>query len=92
VTALRAQLGGRVCHRVHDAGTAEMALGDLYPDALAVVQAITSTEQGVAVTTTDRGWMRVRSTLPTTEQARQIAREWAHRAPDLPYLREEVTG
>ncbi|GAA4960019.1 FtsK/SpoIIIE domain-containing protein [Streptomyces heliomycini] len=46
VTALRAQLGGRICHRVNDPGTAEMTLGDLNKDAVAVAQAITPEERG----------------------------------------------
>lgn len=46
VTALRAQLGGRICHRVNDEASAEMALGDLSPDAIAVAQAITEDEKG----------------------------------------------
>jgi S-DNA-T family DNA segregation ATPase FtsK/SpoIIIE len=33
VTALRAQLGGRICHRVTDPETAKMTIGDLFPDA-----------------------------------------------------------
>ncbi|WP_237534519.1 FtsK/SpoIIIE domain-containing protein, partial [Streptomyces sp. SID3343] len=48
-TALRAQLAGRVCHRVSDPGTAEMALGDLNPDAVDAAQAITTDEPGVAI-------------------------------------------
>ncbi|WP_262403318.1 FtsK/SpoIIIE domain-containing protein [Actinomadura sp. CNU-125] len=34
ITALRAQLSGRVCHRVNDPETAHMALGDLDPACL----------------------------------------------------------
>ncbi|GAB2599456.1 FtsK/SpoIIIE domain-containing protein [Streptomyces capparidis] len=91
VTALRAQLAGRVCHRVNDPGTAEMALGDLSPDAITVAQAITADEQGVAVTTDEHGaWTRARSTLTTTDRAKRTARDCAHLTPDLPALREEA--
>ena len=84
VTALRAQLAGRICHRVLDKGTAEMALGDLDKDALAVAQQITAAQQGVAVTFTDGGgWMRARSLLTTPEQARRTAEKYAHLAPPL---------
>lgn len=86
VTALRAQLGGRICHRVNDPGTAEMTLGDLSPDAVAVAQSITEDEQGVAVTTIGGRWVRARSTLTTTGQAREIAAKHADLTPDMPAL------
>ncbi|MGK4582560.1 FtsK/SpoIIIE domain-containing protein [Kitasatospora sp. HPMI-4] len=95
VTALRAQLGGRVCHRVSDPGTAEMALGDLDKDALAAAQQITPTEQGVAITIGDDGqWLRARSIHITPTQARRTARKYAHLAPSWPGLTEttETTG
>ncbi|GCD46790.1 FtsK/SpoIIIE domain-containing protein [Streptomyces paromomycinus] len=85
VTALRAQLGGRICHRVHDSGTAEMTLGDLNKDAVAVAQSITAAERGVAVCTgTDGGWVRARSHLTTTEEARNAAAKHAASTPLLP--------
>ncbi|GCB48562.1 FtsK/SpoIIIE domain-containing protein [Streptomyces sp. NL15-2K] len=87
VTALRAQLGGRICHRVNDPGTAEMALGDLNKDAVAVAQAITAEERGVAVCTgPDGGWSRARSHLTTTEEAVSTARKHAAMTPELPAL------
>ncbi|MGJ5828022.1 FtsK/SpoIIIE domain-containing protein [Streptomyces ossamyceticus] len=87
VTALRAQLGGRICHRVNDPGTAEMTLGDLNKDAVAVAQSITAEEQGVAVCTgPDGGWSRARSHLTTTEQAVSTARKHAEMVPELPTL------
>ncbi|MET9382935.1 FtsK/SpoIIIE domain-containing protein [Streptomyces sp. NPDC002928] len=86
VTALRAQLGGRVCHRVADPGTAEMALGDLNPDALKAAQAITPEQAGTAVLASGDGWERARSHLITEADAEDIAAEHAHLAPDLPEL------
>ncbi|MCX5446854.1 FtsK/SpoIIIE domain-containing protein [Streptomyces nigrescens] len=86
VTALRAQLSGRIAHRVNDSATAEMALGDLSPDAVAVAQLISENEQGVAVTTVGGRWMRARSELVTTDQARAHAAEHASRAPSMPEL------
>ncbi|MEV4866319.1 FtsK/SpoIIIE domain-containing protein [Streptomyces ossamyceticus] len=87
VTALRAQLSGRICHRVNDPGTAEMALGDLNKDATAVTQSITAEERGVAVCTgPDGGWSRARSHLTTTEEAVSTARKHAALAPELPTL------
>ncbi|WP_322987276.1 FtsK/SpoIIIE domain-containing protein [Phaeacidiphilus oryzae] len=83
-TALRAQLAGRICHRVNDPGTAEMALGDLNKDALAAAQQITEEEKGVAITFEEGGgWMRTRSTLTTPERARAIAQKYAHLTPAL---------
>jgi S-DNA-T family DNA segregation ATPase FtsK/SpoIIIE len=81
VTALRAQLGGRICHRVHDEETAQMTLGDLSPDAVAVAQAITEDEQGVAVTAAGGRWMRARSHLTTTDEARAISAAYADITP-----------
>ncbi|AUH41255.1 FtsK/SpoIIIE domain-containing protein [Streptomyces sp. CMB-StM0423] len=86
-TALRAQLNGRICHRVNDPGTAEMALGDLNKDAVTVAQTITPDEQGVAVCAgPDGGWNRARSQLTTTEEATTTAAKHAHVTPVLPAL------
>lgn len=87
VTALRAQLGGRICHRVNDPGTAEMTLGDLNKDAVAVAQSITAEERGVAVCTgPDGGWSRARSHLTPTDEAVSTARKHAATTPELPAL------
>ncbi|MES4892016.1 FtsK/SpoIIIE domain-containing protein [Streptomyces sp. NPDC096012] len=91
VTALRAQLGGRICHRVNDPGTAEMTLGDLNKDAVAVAQSITAEERGVAVCTgPDGGWSRGRSHLTPTEEAVSTARKYAATVPELPALNGAV--
>ncbi|MCX4974522.1 FtsK/SpoIIIE domain-containing protein [Streptomyces sp. NBC_00620] len=87
VTALRAQLGGRICHRVNDPGTAEMTLGDLNKDAVVVAQSITAEEQGVAVCTgPDGGWSRARSHLTSAEEASGTARKYAAMTPELPAI------
>ncbi|MFJ3797326.1 FtsK/SpoIIIE domain-containing protein [Streptomyces sp. NPDC090088] len=90
VTALRAQLGGRVCHRVADPGTAEMALGDLNPDALKVAQAITPEQAGTAVLASGDGWERARSHLITEAEAEAVAAEYAHLTPVLSELHVEA--
>ncbi|MET8644721.1 FtsK/SpoIIIE domain-containing protein [Streptomyces sp. NPDC004074] len=91
VTALRAQLSGRICHRVNDPGTAEMALGDLNKDAVAVAQSITPEERGVAVCTgPDGGWSRARSHLTPTEEAVAITKRYAATTPKLPALHGAV--
>ncbi|WP_307865237.1 FtsK/SpoIIIE domain-containing protein [Streptomyces montanisoli] len=86
VTALRAQLGGRVCHRVADPGTAEMALGDLNPDAIKAAQAIRPDQAGTAVLASGDGWERARSHLVSETQAEATAAEYAHLTPYLPEL------
>ncbi|MGC4980682.1 FtsK/SpoIIIE domain-containing protein [Streptomyces sp. DT193] len=87
VTALRAQLGGRICHRVNDPGTAEMTLGDLNKDAVIVAQSISAQERGVAVCTgPDGGWSRARSHLTPTDEAVSVTRKYAGMTPDLPGL------
>ncbi|MEU6319215.1 FtsK/SpoIIIE domain-containing protein [Streptomyces sp. NPDC047009] len=90
VTALRAQLGGRVCHRVADPGTAEMALGDLNPDALKAAQAITPEQAGTAVLASGDGWERARSHLITEADAEAVAAEHAHLTPVLSELHVEA--
>jgi S-DNA-T family DNA segregation ATPase FtsK/SpoIIIE len=90
VTALRAQLGGRVCHRVADPGTAEMALGDLNPDALKAAQAITPEQAGTAVLASGDGWERARSHLITESEAEAVAVEYAHLTPVLSELHLEA--
>jgi DNA segregation ATPase FtsK/SpoIIIE, S-DNA-T family len=92
VTALRAQLGGRVCHRVSDPGTAEMALGDLNPDALKAAQAITPEQAGTAVLASGDGWERARSHLISETDAESIAIEYAHLTPYLPELVNVLGG
>ena len=91
VTALRAQLGGRICHRVADPGTAEMALGDLNPDALKAAQAITPEQAGTAVLADGDGWERARSYLIPEDEAEKTAVRYAHLTPCLPELASAVT-
>jgi S-DNA-T family DNA segregation ATPase FtsK/SpoIIIE len=91
VTALRAQLSGRVCHRVNDPGTAEMVLGDLNPDAVIVAQSIATDEKGVAVVGGELGgWSRARSHLTTVEDARLMAERHQALTPSLSSLMKAV--
>lgn len=81
-TALRAQLGGRVCLHVNDPETATMVFGDLWPEAVAVAQMITASERGVAVTADGLGsWVRARATLTSAEEAERVALETARLTP-----------
>ncbi|MDL4776357.1 FtsK/SpoIIIE domain-containing protein [Actinomadura xylanilytica] len=83
VSALRAQLSGRVCHRVNDPGTANMTLGDMDPAALSAAQGIAAETPGVCVITgQDGSWHRARSVYVSEETAEQAALDHAHLAPD----------
>lgn len=82
VTALRAQLTGRVCHRVNDPETANMTLGDLDPAALDAARAIPADTPGVAIVAGQDGtWHRARSVLVTEDEAEHAAQTYAHLAP-----------
>ncbi|MEO3973912.1 FtsK/SpoIIIE domain-containing protein [Streptomyces sp. CAU 1734] len=86
-TALRAQLTGRVVHRVNDKQTAEMGLGDIAPDAVAAVTRIPPDRPGLAVAGDASGsWSRIRTPHLTPAQAVAVCEEFAHLTPDLPFL------
>ena len=87
VTALRAQLSGRICHRVNDPETATMTLGDLDPAALEAARAIPADTPGVAIVAGQDGtWHRARSALVSEDDAEHAARGFAHLAPDWAVL------
>ncbi|HEX3733259.1 MAG TPA: FtsK/SpoIIIE domain-containing protein, partial [Mycobacteriales bacterium] len=80
-TALRAQLGGRICHRVNDPETSRMVLGDLTPEGAAAATKIKTSMRGVAVVVTDDGlWHRARSVYTSAEEAEKAAHDNAHLA------------
>ncbi|MET9671563.1 FtsK/SpoIIIE domain-containing protein [Streptomyces sp. NPDC006482] len=86
-TALRAQLTGRVVHRVNDKQTAEMGLGDIAPDAVVAVTAIAPDRPGVAVAgDSSGGWSRIRTPELSAVKAAEICAEYAHLTPDLARL------
>ncbi|MFF9527511.1 FtsK/SpoIIIE domain-containing protein [Streptomyces achromogenes] len=86
-TALRAQLTGRVVHRVNDKQTAEMGLGDIAPDAVLAATSIRADRPGVAVAgDTSGGWSRIRTPQTSPAQAAAVCRDFAHLTPDLPFL------
>ncbi|MFF5296706.1 FtsK/SpoIIIE domain-containing protein [Paractinoplanes globisporus] len=87
VTALRAQLGGRICLKVNDPETADMTLGDLYPDAVEAAQQIGPAEKGVAITTADEfGWIRARSIRFTNDALDEVVDATRDFTPKLPGL------
>ncbi|MFE5682572.1 FtsK/SpoIIIE domain-containing protein [Streptomyces sp. NPDC056512] len=87
ITMLRAQLTGRTAHRVNDETSANMAFGDISPDAvLAAIQIPTETP-GIAVTgDSSGGWARIRAPHTSLRQAVNLCNKHAHRTPDLPAL------
>ncbi|MER5256102.1 FtsK/SpoIIIE domain-containing protein [Streptomyces sp. NPDC002855] len=87
ITMLRAQLTGRTAHRVNDESSANMAFGDIAPDAvLAAIQIPTETP-GIAVTgDSSGGWARIRAPHTSLREAVNICNRHADRTPDLPKL------
>ncbi|MEV0602864.1 FtsK/SpoIIIE domain-containing protein [Streptomyces sp. NPDC050315] len=86
-TMLRAQLTGRVVHRVNDKQTAEMGLGDVSPDAVLAATLIAADRPGVAVAgDASGGWSRIRTPETTPAEAAAVCREYAHLVPDVPAL------
>ncbi|MBM4829511.1 FtsK/SpoIIIE domain-containing protein [Streptomyces fradiae] len=86
-TMLRAQLTGRVCHRVNDETSANMALGDIAPEAALAATWIPAERPGVAVVgDSSGGWSRVRSPHLTLEDAAAVCRDTSGLIPELPRL------
>ncbi|MER5474206.1 FtsK/SpoIIIE domain-containing protein [Streptomyces sp. NPDC002685] len=87
ITMLRAQLTGRTAHRVNDESSANMAFGDIAPDAvLAAIQIRTDTP-GIAVTgDSSGGWARIRAPHTSLRAAVNLCNRYADRTPDLPAL------
>ncbi|NML54840.1 plasmid transfer protein [Streptomyces sp. R302] len=86
-TTLRAQLTGRVVHRVNDKQTADMGLGDIAPDAVVAVTAIPPDRPGVAVAgDTSGGWTRIRTPELSAAEVADICAQHADLTPDLPAL------
>ncbi|GGS74867.1 hypothetical protein GCM10010270_53270 [Streptomyces violaceus] len=86
-TMLRAQLTGRVCHRVNDEASAKMALGDIAPEAVYAACSIAAELPGLAVVgDTSGGWSRIRTPYLSLAEAAATCRETAYLAPDVPAL------
>ncbi|MFF5518880.1 FtsK/SpoIIIE domain-containing protein [Streptomyces coeruleorubidus] len=80
-TMLRAQLTGRVCHRVNDEASAKMALGDIAPEAVHAACAIAAELPGLAVVgDTSGGWSRIRTPHMSLADAAATCRETAQRS------------
>jgi S-DNA-T family DNA segregation ATPase FtsK/SpoIIIE len=90
-TALRAQLGGRICMHVSDKESAVMVLGDVWPEAVAVAQMISSEQRGTLVAADGNGgWVRARAMMVGPYEAADIAKRTARLTPILPGIRARV--
>ncbi|MFI8238357.1 FtsK/SpoIIIE domain-containing protein [Streptomyces sp. NPDC085866] len=86
-TMLRAQLTGRVVHRVNDKQTAEMGLADVAPDAVPTASLIPMERPGTAVAAdTSGGWAKIRTPAITRDEVAVVCRDFRHLVPDLPFL------
>ncbi|KIF68866.1 plasmid transfer protein [Streptomyces sp. AcH 505] len=87
ITMLRAQLTGRTAHRVNDEASANMAFGDIAPDAVLAAIQIPTDVPGIAVTgDSTGGWTRIRAPHTSLRQAVNICNRHSDRTPDLPAL------
>ncbi|MCX5169052.1 FtsK/SpoIIIE domain-containing protein [Streptomyces antibioticus] len=86
-TMLRAQLTGRVVHRVNDKQTAEMGLADVAPDAVPAASLIPMERPGTAVAAdASGGWSKIRTPQVSKAEVVAVCREFAHLVPELPFL------
>ncbi|MFI5985898.1 FtsK/SpoIIIE domain-containing protein [Streptomyces sp. NPDC051555] len=87
ITMLRAQLTGRTAHRVNDETSANMAFGDISPDAVLAAVQIDRSRPGTAVAgDSSGGWSRIRAPHTTLRQAVDTCNAHAHRTPTIPEL------
>ncbi|WP_330330397.1 FtsK/SpoIIIE domain-containing protein [Streptomyces sp. NBC_00536] len=87
ITMLRAQLTGRTAHRVNDETSANMAFGDISPDAVLAAVQIDKDRPGTAVAgDSSGGWYRIRAPHTTLRQAVDTCNAHAHRTPAIPEL------
>jgi S-DNA-T family DNA segregation ATPase FtsK/SpoIIIE len=87
ITMLRAQLTGRTAHRVNDEPSANMAFGDIAPDAVLAAIQIRPDTPGIAVAgDSTGGWARIRTPHSTLRQAVNACNRHADRTPDVPEL------
>ncbi|MFI8833288.1 FtsK/SpoIIIE domain-containing protein [Streptomyces afghaniensis] len=87
ITMLRAQLTGRTAHRVNDETSANMAFGDISPDAVLAAIQIPAETRGIAIAgDSTGGWHRIRAPHTSLRQAVNTCNKHADRTPDLPAL------
>ncbi|MFF8319097.1 FtsK/SpoIIIE domain-containing protein [Streptomyces bobili] len=87
ITMLRAQLTGRTAHRVNDETSANMAFGDISPDAVLAAIQIPAEMRGIAIAgDSSGGWHRIRAPHTSLRQAVNLCNRYADRTPALPEL------
>ncbi|MFK4138423.1 FtsK/SpoIIIE domain-containing protein [Streptomyces filamentosus] len=87
ITMLRAQLSVRTAHRVNDETSANMAFGDIAPDAALATVQIPVSAPGLAITgDVSGGWSRIRTPHTSLRAAVDACNKHAHLTPDLPAL------
>ena len=87
ITMLRAQLTGRTAHRVNDETSANMAFGDISPDAVLATVQIRTDRPGTAVAgESSGGWVRIRTPHLTLRRAVNLCNAHAHLTPEIPAL------
>jgi S-DNA-T family DNA segregation ATPase FtsK/SpoIIIE len=87
ITMLRAQLTGRTAHRVNDETSANMAFGDISPDAVLAAIQIPAETRGIAIAgDSTGGWHRIRAPHTSLRQAVNTCNKHADRTPDVPAL------
>ncbi|MER7920360.1 MULTISPECIES: FtsK/SpoIIIE domain-containing protein [unclassified Streptomyces] len=87
ITMLRAQLTGRTAHRVNDETSANMAFGDIAPDAVLAAIQIPAETRGLAIAgDSSGGWHRIRAPHTSLRQAVNICNRHADRTPELSEL------
>ncbi|MFF3587192.1 FtsK/SpoIIIE domain-containing protein [Streptomyces sp. NPDC002387] len=87
ITMLRAQLTGRTAHRVNDETSANMAFGDISPDAVLAAIQIPAELRGLAIAgDSTGGWHRIRAPHTSLRQAVNLCNRHADRTPDLSEL------
>ncbi|MFD5396617.1 FtsK/SpoIIIE domain-containing protein [Streptomyces sp. NPDC127097] len=87
ITMLRAQLTGRTAHRVNDEASANMAFGEISPDAVLAAIQIPADAPGIAIVgDSTGGWSRIRAPHTSLREAVNLCNKYADRTPDLPVL------
>ncbi|MQY34912.1 hypothetical protein SRB17_28840 [Streptomyces sp. RB17] len=87
ITMLRAQLTGRTAHRVNDESSANMAFGDIAPDAVLAAIQISTDMPGLAIAgDSTGGWARIRAPHTSLRQAVNTCNRHADLTPDLAAL------
>ncbi|MFJ8590691.1 FtsK/SpoIIIE domain-containing protein [Streptomyces sp. NPDC093598] len=87
ITMLRAQLTGRTAHRVNDETSANMAFGDISPDAVLAAIQIPAETRGIAIAgDSTGGWHRIRAPHTSLRHAVNLCNKYADRTPDVPAL------